>query len=82
LALFGAVFGLASVVRPAAGRACSSTNLTWRWIFYINVPIGIHRAGAVVASQVPGHLARVQSLSSTTPARPSWALAATPRSSC
>ena len=33
-------------------------NLSWRWIFYINVPIGVI-ALIVVASQVPGHLRRV-----------------------
>ena len=33
-------------------------NLTWRWIFYINVPIGVI-ALIVVASQVPGQLRRV-----------------------
>lgn len=55
--LFGAVFGLSSVVGPLLGGVFVD-NLTWRWIFYINVPIGII-ALIVVASQVPGHLGRV-----------------------
>ena len=50
--LFGAVFGLASVVGPLLGGVFVD-NLTWRWIFYINVPIGVI-ALVVVASQVPG----------------------------
>jgi predicted MFS family arabinose efflux permease len=33
-------------------------NLSWRWIFYINVPIGVI-ALLVVASQVPGQLSKV-----------------------
>src|SRR6202046_5297537 len=55
--LFGAVFGLASVVGPLLGGVFVD-NLTWRWIFYINVPIGVI-ALIVVASQVPGQLRRV-----------------------
>lgn len=38
--LFGAVFGLSSVFGPLAG-AYFTDQIDWRWVFYINVPIGI-----------------------------------------
>jgi EmrB/QacA subfamily drug resistance transporter len=55
--LFGAVFGVSSVIGPLLGGVFVD-DLTWRWIFYINVPIGLV-ALVVVAAQVPGALTRV-----------------------
>src|SRR4026209_264797 len=38
--LFGAVFGVAFVVGPLVGGFLTE-NISWHWIFYVNVPIGL-----------------------------------------
>jgi len=40
LGLFGGITGIAIAVGPVLGGAITS-GLSWRWIFYVNVPIGI-----------------------------------------
>ncbi|MDQ6691134.1 MAG: MFS transporter [Candidatus Dormibacteraeota bacterium] len=37
---FGGVFGLASVIGPAAGGFITD-NAGWRWVFYVNIPVGV-----------------------------------------
>jgi len=50
--LFSAVFGLASVVGPAVGGALTD-HLSWRWVFYVNIPFGL-LALAVLGWGFPG----------------------------
>ena len=38
--LFGAVFGIAFVAGPLIGGWLTE-NVSWHWIFYVNIPIGI-----------------------------------------
>ena len=40
LGLFGAVFGVSSLVGPAIGGFITDT-FGWHWIFFVNVPIGL-----------------------------------------
>src|SRR5712664_1770254 len=38
--LFGAVFGLSSIIGPIVGGFLTD-NLGWRWVFYVNLPVGL-----------------------------------------
>ncbi|MEV7778973.1 MFS transporter [Kitasatospora sp. NPDC088351] len=50
--LFGAVFGVTSVLGPLLGGVFVD-NLSWRWVFYINLPVGAV-ALVVIASVLHG----------------------------
>jgi EmrB/QacA subfamily drug resistance transporter len=64
LGLFGATTGVAVAVGPVLGGAITS-GLSWRWIFYVNIPIG------VVALLIT--LLRVDESRNPNATRPDWA---------
>lgn len=49
--LFGAVFGLSSVVGPLVGGFLTD-NISWHWVFFVNLPVGA-LALFFIASRMP-----------------------------
>jgi MFS family permease len=50
---FGAVFGVSTVIGPLIGGFIVE-HLTWRWIFYVNLPVGLVALGVIAfAFQLP-----------------------------
>jgi EmrB/QacA subfamily drug resistance transporter len=47
--LFGAVWGISAVVGPAAGGLITD-YISWRWVFYVNLPFGLVAAALLAAT--------------------------------
>jgi predicted MFS family arabinose efflux permease len=47
--LFGAVFGVASVAGPLLGGVIVE-HVSWRWIFYVNLPVGLVALGVLAVT--------------------------------
>src|SRR6266568_4286037 len=44
--VFSGIFGLASIVGPFLGGYLTD-NLSWRWVFYVNLPVGLIALGVL-----------------------------------
>jgi EmrB/QacA subfamily drug resistance transporter len=51
--LFGAVWGISAVLGPAAGGLITD-YVSWRWVFYVNLPFGLVAAALLAATLTEG----------------------------
>jgi EmrB/QacA subfamily drug resistance transporter len=65
MGLLGGMYGVAAVIGPSMGGLIAD-NLGWRWVFYINLPLGL-AAFAVLAIGLSGRAEKRR------PARVDWA---------
>ncbi|KAH8732090.1 major facilitator superfamily domain-containing protein [Phaeosphaeriaceae sp. PMI808] len=65
---FGMAFGVSSVLGPVMGGIFTDTSkLTWRWCFYINLPIGLFTMIVIICClQLPPPQPQEESLSNLT----------------
>jgi EmrB/QacA subfamily drug resistance transporter len=59
--LFGAVFGISSIFGPLLG-ALLTDSLDWRWVFYINIPLGLIALGLVTVFYQESPVHRTQKI--------------------
>src|ERR1039458_7651335 len=57
--LMGGVFGLATIIGPLLGGWLTD-NYSWRWVFYVNIPVGII-AIAILVTAMPKIVREVKS---------------------
>ncbi len=62
-AVFGAITGIAVAIGPVLGGAITS-GLSWRWIFFVNLPIGVFALAVTLARVEESKLAHAP--------RPDW----------
>ena len=64
MGLIGSVFAVASVAGPLLGGFFVD-NLSWRWVFYVNMPVGARRHRDRRHAAAPAHAARTATGSTT-----------------
>ena len=76
MGLIGSVFAVASVAGPLLGGFLVD-NLSWRWVFYVNLPVGALAILIVAIAAAPAHAA--QRATGSTTSAPRCSAAASPR---